>query len=66
MLEFRADPESPYHNPDYKKDKTVLVSCALGRRAALSGEPLKELGYQSAITPAASRNSDAVPDTEPA
>ena len=25
MLEFRADSESPYHNPAFQKDKTVLV-----------------------------------------
>ena len=23
MLEFRADPESPYYNPAFQKDKTV-------------------------------------------
>jgi rhodanese-related sulfurtransferase len=27
LLEFRADPESPYHNPDFQKDRTVLVYC---------------------------------------
>ena len=35
MLEFRADPESPYHNPALTKDKTVLVYCASGGRSAL-------------------------------
>jgi predicted sulfurtransferase len=24
LLEFRAHPESPYHNPDFQKDRTVL------------------------------------------
>src|SRR5271163_24398 len=47
MLEFRADPESPYHNPYFQKDKTVLVCCASGGRAALSGEASKDLGYSS-------------------
>jgi hypothetical protein len=32
MLEFRADPESPYHNPAFQKDKTVLVYCAAERQ----------------------------------
>src|SRR3954449_1682795 len=45
MLEFRADPESPYHNPALTRDKTVLVYCASGGRSALSGKTLKDLGY---------------------
>jgi rhodanese-related sulfurtransferase len=45
MLEFRADPESPYHDQNFAKDKTVVVYCASGGRAALGGQTLKELGY---------------------
>ena len=45
MLEFRADPETPYHNPAFQKDKTVLVYCASGGRSALSGKRLKDMGY---------------------
>ncbi|MGD9617953.1 MAG: rhodanese-like domain-containing protein [Alphaproteobacteria bacterium] len=45
MLEFRADPDSPYHNTAFAKDKTVLVYCASGGRSALSGRTLKDLGY---------------------
>ena len=45
MLEFRADPESPYHDKNFAKDKTVLVYCASGGRSALSGKVLKEMGY---------------------
>jgi len=45
MLEFRADPDSPYHNPALTRDKTVLVYCASGGRSALSGKTLKDLGY---------------------
>ena len=47
MLEFRADPDSPYYNPAFQKDKTVLVYCASGGRSALSGKILKDFGYQS-------------------
>jgi rhodanese-related sulfurtransferase len=47
MLEFRADPDSPYHDPAFQKDKTVLVYCASGGRSALSGKTLKDLGYRS-------------------
>jgi rhodanese-related sulfurtransferase len=46
MLEFRADPESPYYDPDFAKDKPVIVYCAAGGRAALSGQTLKEMGYE--------------------
>ncbi len=47
MLEFRADPESPYHNAELQKDKTVLVYCASGGRSALSGQTLKSMGYKT-------------------
>ena len=45
MLEFRADPESPYHDKAFAKDKTVIVYSASGGRSALSGKALKDLGY---------------------
>lgn len=45
MLEFRADPESPYHDKNFDKGKTVIVYCASGGRSALSGKVLKDLGY---------------------
>lgn len=45
MLEFRADPETPYHDQNLAKDKTVILYCASGGRSALSGQTLKELGY---------------------
>jgi rhodanese-related sulfurtransferase len=45
MLEFRADPESPYHDKTFDRAKPVIVYCASGGRSALSGKTLKELGY---------------------
>ena len=45
LLEFRADPESPYHDKNFARDKTILVYCASGGRAALSGKVLKDMGY---------------------
>lgn len=45
MLEFRADPESPYHDKAFDKAKTVIVYCASGGRSALSGKVLKDFGY---------------------
>jgi len=47
MLEFRADPESPYHDKNFAKGKTVIVYCASGGRSALSGKVLKDMGYES-------------------
>ena len=46
MLEFRADPESPYHDKNFDKGKTVILYCASGGRSALSGKTLKEMGYE--------------------
>lgn len=45
MLEFRADPASPYHDKRFDKSKPVIVYCASGGRSALSGKTLRELGY---------------------
>jgi len=45
MLEFRADPASPYHDADFDPGKTVIVYCASGGRSALAGGTLKQMGY---------------------
>jgi rhodanese-related sulfurtransferase len=45
MLEFRADPESPYHDKNFAKDKNIIVYCASGGRSALAGKTLKDMGY---------------------
>ena len=46
MLEFRADPETPYHDKAFAKDRPVIVYCASGGRSALSGKVLKDFGYR--------------------
>jgi rhodanese-related sulfurtransferase len=46
MLEFRADPETPYHDKNFAKDKIVILYCASGGRSALGGKVLKDMGYQ--------------------
>src|SRR5438093_1331615 len=67
MLEFRADPDSPYHDPALQPNKTVLVYCASGGRSALSGKTLKELGYSSVYNAGAFKDlAEAGLDTEPA
>ena len=46
MLEFRADPDSPYHDEAFDRDRTVIVYCASGGRSALAGKTLRDLGYR--------------------
>ncbi len=47
MLEFRADRDSPYHDKNFSRDKTVILYCASGGRSALSGKVLKDMGYSN-------------------
>src|SRR5277367_2833446 len=46
LLEFRADPDLPSHDKNFAKDKTVILYCGSGGRAALAGKLLKDLGYE--------------------
>jgi rhodanese-related sulfurtransferase len=46
MLEFKADPKSPYHDQAFDPGKTVILYCASGGRSALSGKALKDLGFK--------------------
>jgi rhodanese-related sulfurtransferase len=67
MLEFRADPESPYFNPAFQKDKMVLVYCASGGRSALVGKTLKDFGYSTVYNIGGFKElADAGLETEPA
>jgi len=45
VLEFRADPEAPSHEKNFDKRRVIIVYCASGGRAALSGKTLIEMGY---------------------
>lgn len=45
MLEFRADPSSPYHDEVLAPDKRVILHCASGGRSALAATTLQEMGY---------------------
>lgn len=46
-LEFYVDPESPYYEEDLDPEKTLLLYCKTGGRAALSGKTLKEMGFDN-------------------
>lgn len=47
MLEFYADPSSPYHKPELDPDHRVILHCASGGRSALAVQTLRELGYNN-------------------
>lgn len=47
MLEFYADPTSPYHRAEFDPDGRIILHCASGGRSALAAEMLQErLGYR--------------------
>jgi rhodanese-related sulfurtransferase len=46
MLEFRADPDTPYHNAEFRRDRPIILYCASGGRSALSAKALKDMGYE--------------------
>jgi rhodanese-related sulfurtransferase len=67
MLEFRADPESPYHNAAFQKDKTILIHCASGGRSALAGKVLQDMGYTAVFNIGGFKDlAESGIDTEPA
>jgi rhodanese-related sulfurtransferase len=67
MLEFRADPESQYHNSAFQKDATILLHCASGGRSALAGKTLQDMGYTAVFNIGGFKDlAEAGIDTEPA
>ena len=47
MLEFWADPESPYYRDYFREDRRTVVFCAGGQRSVLAAAALTEMGFQS-------------------
>lgn len=45
MLDFYADPTSPYHRPELEPDRRIILYCASSGRSALAADMLRELGY---------------------
>ena len=45
MLEFYADPTSPYHRPEFDPASRIILHCASGGRSALAAQTLATLGY---------------------
>jgi len=47
MLEFYADPSSPYHREGFEPGRRVILHCASGGRSALAVKTLEQLGYSN-------------------
>ena len=47
MVEFYADPTTPYYRPEFDKNKRLIFHCAGGGRSALTVAALKEMGYEN-------------------
>jgi len=48
MLEFHADPSSPYHLSALTPDRRVICYCKSGGRSALAAASLRAMGYADA------------------
>jgi rhodanese-related sulfurtransferase len=47
MLEFYADPDLPYHKPEFTPERRIVLHCASGGRSALAAATLKQMGYEN-------------------
>lgn len=45
MLEFWADPHSPYHRDWFEEDRRIVLFCAGGGRSALAAKALMNMGF---------------------
>jgi rhodanese-related sulfurtransferase len=67
MIEFRADTDAPSHDPQFRKDRPVVLYCASGGRSALAGKVLKDMGYTKVHNLGAFKDAaDQGFETEPA
>ena len=49
LIEFKADPDVPSHDPAFDRSKTIITYCASGGRSALAGKTLKDMGYEKVM-----------------
>jgi rhodanese-related sulfurtransferase len=47
LLEFHADPASPYHKPELASGRRLVVYCGSGARSALAAKTLKDMGVEN-------------------
>ena len=58
MLEWYADPTTPYAKPELttKRNARIIVACASGGRSMLAAETLKKMGYTNVVNMAGGFN----------
>lgn len=49
MMEFAADPGTPFHNAALQKDAQIALVCGAGGQAALAGKTLVDMGFQNVV-----------------
>jgi rhodanese-related sulfurtransferase len=49
MLEFYADPASPYHKREFSQAQKIILYCASGGRSALGARALQEMGFEHVV-----------------
>ena len=47
MLEFYADPTSPYYRAEFDPNRRIILTCASGGRSALAADRLQQMGYRN-------------------
>ena len=47
MLEFWADPKSPYYRDWFRESRRTVLFCAAGGRSALAARTLEEMGFRN-------------------
>lgn len=47
VLEFWADPDSPYHREYFSSGKKLILHCSLGWRSALAAKTLQDMGFEN-------------------
>jgi len=67
LIEFKADSDMPSHDPQFRKDRPIVLYCASGGRSALAGKVLKDMGYSNVRNLGGFKDAaDAGFETEPA
>ncbi len=58
MLEWYADPTTPYAKPELttKRDAHIIVACASGGRSLLAAQTLQSMGYTDVVSMAGGFN----------
>ena len=50
LLEFRADPDSPIHDPALDPERRYILYCGTGARSALAAKTLLDMGFPEVAT----------------